>query len=291
MENIENSYGITAMVLTYNEEDRVKDVLDCLKEFDEVIILDKSSTDATREIATKWGAKVLQVPYYNDSTPLEVKKIIKKYLYEMQNNEWIFGITSSDIIHYQLYSEMKKFLQNNSLNYNVIEVPIYRFSMGIEGKHTYYGEKTYISNLWNRATFNDKETIIHEDPNKDEKRARLHCNNEIAIYHLTHAKLETIMDRHLRYAVQYVTDYEKKGKSRKDIMKYAIKENVKMCCHFFTHGIFTKKWEGISQCMMLVMYNSMIYLNAFFDENEEEKIAKKYSEITKKCRGNENASE
>ncbi|ODR36034.1 glycosyltransferase [Eisenbergiella tayi] len=281
----EKKIGITAMVLTYNEQDRIRDVLSCLKSFDDIIILDKSSTDNTRTIALEYGAKIIQVPYYNDSTPSAVKRYIKEKLYEIQNNEWIFGITSSDIVHHKLYENMIEFLENNMSNNYVIDVPLYRYSMGIKGKHTYYGEKEYIGDLWHRDMFNDKECLVHEDPWENVKKAKLECEEGVGIYHLTHAKLSLIMDRHWRYAVQYVEDYTKEGKTRKEIMKYAVKESLKMYIQLLTRRIYKNKWEGLSQCMMLVMYNAMIYLNAYFSEEKEKEICDKYTDIRNICRG------
>lgn len=281
---MDNTIKITTIVLTYNEEKRIKDVLLSLKKFDDIIVLDKSSTDMTREIAIKYGAKIIQVPYYNNTTPASIRKMVKNKLYEIQENEWIFSITSSDIIHNKLYDNMISFLYEQGDMYDVLDIPLYRYSFGIEGKHTYFGKKTYIGSLFRRSCFSENESTVHEDMWKDERRVQLMCEDGIGIYHLTHANLATIMDRHWRYSVQYVEDYIKKGKTRKDIMKYSIKESIKMCLKFFVRRIYKSGWEGVSQCMMLVMYNAMIYLNAYFSEENEQKISEKYQQIKEMCK-------
>jgi glycosyltransferase involved in cell wall biosynthesis len=49
---------ISAVVMTYNEEKNIKSLMRNLKDCDEVIIADDGSTDRTRELAEKMGAKV-----------------------------------------------------------------------------------------------------------------------------------------------------------------------------------------------------------------------------------------
>jgi len=51
--------GISAIVCTYNEEKNIPRLIASLKDCDEIIIADGGSTDKTRQIAKKLGAKVI----------------------------------------------------------------------------------------------------------------------------------------------------------------------------------------------------------------------------------------
>lgn len=281
--------GITAVVITYNEEKRIANVLESLKAFDIILVMDKSSTDQTKAIAESYGAIVVTVPYSDEALPFEVREKIVEAAYTLSDNEWLFTVVASDIIHKDLYSQMKHAIQMAGEEYEVIEVPIYRYSMGEIGKHSYYGGLKYQSDLSTRHVRKEnlkQKEIIHEDPNRGYKKYRMVCQDpKVAVYHLTHEKLSLVMDRHLRYSAQYVIDWEKNGKSRDEIMRYAWHECLRVVFAYFKLGMFKLKKVGLAQCMMLLMYNAMIYLNAFFSKEQEEEIEAVYQSIRDNCKG------
>lgn len=277
---------ITAMVLTYNEEKRIGTVLGCLQMFDDIIVYDKSSTDKTCEIASEYGAKILHLPYYNDTPPDEICDTIRNAALTMQDSEWIFSIVASDIIHCDLYDEMIQVISYEARDYDVIDIPIYRYSMGACGKESMFGELQYKPMLIKRDVFlKNKPQITHQEPFLEMDRYKLQCKNRsVAVYHLTHENLNIVMERHWRYAIQYVEGMEKSGKNREAVMRYSWHEILRMIFSFFRHRSYRLKWTGGAQLMMLVMYNAMIYLNAYFDEEEEKKITRIYKEIVDKCK-------
>lgn len=60
---------ISAIVLTLNEEKNLPDCLSSLRGVaDEVFVVDSGSTDGTREIAARYGAKVVEHPFENYSS-------------------------------------------------------------------------------------------------------------------------------------------------------------------------------------------------------------------------------
>ena len=277
---------VTAVVLTYNEEKRIEAVLQALNKFDTIIVWDKSSTDRTVEIAKTYGAKIFRVEYYNDTIPIEVQKRYREFLFEEQDNEWVLSLTASDIVHIGLYDEIVRNIREQGARYSVMEVPIYRYSMGIEGKHTFYGGIQYQADLYRREMYptNGMEKMIHESFFKDMAKCKVICKDQtIAIYHLTHPDLPLIMDRHWRYAVQYVIDSEKHGRDRKRVMRYSIHECIRLVGRYFKNRIYKSGETGKAQLMMLLMYNCMIYLNAFFDNDREQKIKETYVKIARMC--------
>lgn len=279
---------ICVYVLTYNEEKRIKNTLESLKNFDEIMVHDKSSTDKTREIARAMGSKILKTEYYNDTVPMEVHKSIKEFFMKEQTCQWILMLTASDIIHQNLYEELINAIVQKQDKYDVLEVPMYRYSMGVVGKRTFFGGIEYKPILFKREIYPIKMTMVHESPFESIKKGKIECKNKkVAVYHLTHPNLEMVMDRHWRYAVQYVEDSVQKGKERVTIRKYAVKECVRLVIKYLKKRIYKTNPEGTAQLMMLIMYNCMIYLNAFFDEAREKDIQCKYEKIIEECRGQE----
>ena len=54
--------GISVVINTYNAEKHLKRVLDSVKGFDEIVVCDMESTDATADIARRHGCKVVTYP-------------------------------------------------------------------------------------------------------------------------------------------------------------------------------------------------------------------------------------
>ncbi|MDG6250542.1 glycosyltransferase family 2 protein [Methanocalculus sp.] len=83
--NVKNKMGISACILTKNEE---KNIQKCLQNisphFDEIIIVDGYSRDKTVEIAKRYTEKIFQKPF-SGSFAVE-----RNYSIEKANEEWVF---------------------------------------------------------------------------------------------------------------------------------------------------------------------------------------------------------
>jgi glycosyltransferase involved in cell wall biosynthesis len=85
------SKTLSVVLATYNEE---KNIVSCIKSFkgiaDEIIIVDESSTDKTRELAKKLGAKVYKVkhhPIFHITKNKAIKKATKDWVLQMDADE------------------------------------------------------------------------------------------------------------------------------------------------------------------------------------------------------------
>lgn len=81
---------ITCTIITLNEEASIADaVANALRVCDEVIVVDSESTDRTREIAEKAGARVFVQPYLGDGPQ---KRVGVKFA----KNDWIFSLDADE---------------------------------------------------------------------------------------------------------------------------------------------------------------------------------------------------
>ena len=53
---------ISVVINTYNASQHLARVLETVKDFDEIVICDMESTDDTREIAERYGCKIVVFP-------------------------------------------------------------------------------------------------------------------------------------------------------------------------------------------------------------------------------------
>jgi glycosyltransferase involved in cell wall biosynthesis len=91
--------GITATIITLNEESRIAAALSSLACCDEILIVDSGSTDRTREVASRMGAQVI-------SHPWEGYSLQKNFAAERAANDWILSIDADERLSIELANEI-----------------------------------------------------------------------------------------------------------------------------------------------------------------------------------------
>jgi glycosyltransferase involved in cell wall biosynthesis len=90
---------ITATIITLNEQDRIAEAIRSLACCDEVIVIDAGSTDATREIARRCGARVIEHSWQGFSKQ-------KNFAAEQARNDWILSIDADERLSIELADEI-----------------------------------------------------------------------------------------------------------------------------------------------------------------------------------------
>lgn len=270
--------GITAYIPCYNEEKRLAATLKSLSEFDEVIVIDKSSTDRSAQIAREFGCRVFVVDYFENYSDRKAADTVKE-IWNSSKNEWMMQVTCSDVLHPGLYACMKEMI-NSGKPMDAVEIPLYRYSMGFTSKHSYFGDVQYQAKLFRRSCFDWDAAYLHIDPGANIKNvARLDPKDpKIAIYHLTHENLELILERHLRYARIEAEAGRKQG-NRKENLDRSWRAVLRQVKEYIKCGTYKLGDKGRAQLCMLLIYRCANYLNLYMDENEERAIKETYDKI------------
>jgi glycosyltransferase involved in cell wall biosynthesis len=90
---------ITATIVTLNEERNIARAIESLRCADEVVVVDSGSTDQTREIALRLGARVIEEPWRGYARQ-------KNFAAEAAENEWILSIDADESITEELEIEI-----------------------------------------------------------------------------------------------------------------------------------------------------------------------------------------
>ena len=90
---------VSATIITYNEEDRIAAAIASLSCCDEVLVIDSESTDRTREIAARCGARVVQRKWEGYSRQ-------KNFAAEQAANDWILSIDADERVSVELSNEI-----------------------------------------------------------------------------------------------------------------------------------------------------------------------------------------
>lgn len=91
---------LTALVITYNEEQNIKTVLDHLAFADEIIVVDSFSTDKTFEIASGFkNVKVVQRVFDNFASQ-------RNYTLSLASNSWVLFVDADERLTLELQKEI-----------------------------------------------------------------------------------------------------------------------------------------------------------------------------------------
>lgn len=97
---------LSVVVATYNEEKNIGNCLELPKGLaDEIVVVDGSSTDKTREIAKSLGATVIK------TTNPPIFHINKQKALEAAGGEWILQLDADERVTSELASEIKRVIQ------------------------------------------------------------------------------------------------------------------------------------------------------------------------------------
>ena len=248
--------SISAFIPVFNEEKRIRYALTSLKWCDEIILLDKNSTDKTVEIAKELGAKV----YSMENTVGYNADVLTFFKY--CSSAWIILFTASDIIDIELASEIKRITSIPNFEFDILNVPYKRYILGIENKRSpWHGD--FHKSVFKKAVLNIRTEEVHSAIGftSNKKLDIVNVGNS-AIHHLTHETVDSMMDRHLRY-------WRTEGEMYSDLtLKKALKgllraikvvmvnkktilmgwNGVALICAYLSYAMmsFVYKWEKIN---------------------------------------------
>lgn len=187
--------SITALITVYNEEARVESVLKCVRWCDEIVVVDKNSTDRTREIAAKYASKVL-VYDNREFAPVPVTKLWLQHA----SGDWILALSAGDVLGPDFASKVRELIDNPGFEYDVIHVPFHRYVLGLETPRSPWYDRLNPSLLFKKSVLQFDESSVHGAIYFDtSKHYRMDADASTGIYHLTHPSVDVMMDRHMVY--------------------------------------------------------------------------------------------
>lgn len=143
---------ISVTILTKNSQKHLHEVLRSVASFDEVVIYDNGSTDATLDIANSYpNVTVYEGPFLGfGATHNKVSGLAK--------NDWILSIDSDEIVTEKLDHEIRKIALNENAVYSIPRENLYHNKL-IKGCG-WYPDRQY--RLYNRSKTQFSDAQVHE---------------------------------------------------------------------------------------------------------------------------------
>ena len=179
---------LTALILTLNEEDIIKQCIDKLHFVDEIIVLDSGSSDRTIEVASSMGARIVVRQFDNYASQ-------RNYGLSLINKGWILMLDADEIIEEELRSEILKFVAESPVGITMGLVRRKDMFHGIWLRHAGF-YPTWIPRLF-RANSVHVERDINEEYVTDGYKHHL---NSHLIHYPFHKGHDQWYIKHMKYS-------------------------------------------------------------------------------------------
>lgn len=169
---------ISVIIHTYNNEKIIRDCLDSVKDFDEIVICDMYSTDKTLEIAKEYGCKIVMHENLGWADPA------RNFAISQAENDWVLVVDSDEQITPELREYLYKFLDAPK-DYAGVWIPRLNYCWGKPMELLYPDfifrffrkDKTYIPpKVHYRVEVSDRREFYM--PTKDKKLAIIHNHTQ-----------------------------------------------------------------------------------------------------------------
>lgn len=189
---------VSVICATYNERDRIAQFLrHALLWADEVLIVDKSSTDGTPDIAQSLGATVISVPYSpagaGDPAPV----------FAAAKHAWCFAMTAGEVPTRSLIETAGKVIASAPETLGMVYLPKRIYSFGIHHEHSPWG-LSYQPFLVHRERVEIREDIHNNFRLRDGFHHVAIPFERGHILHPTHATVSAFLRSHFDYILEEV---------------------------------------------------------------------------------------
>ena len=190
-----NEIRISVVINTYNAEEHLRLVIEAVKGFDEVLVCDMESTDATVAIAKEYGCRVVTFPKAGHNIVEPAREFaIHEALYE-----WVLVVDADEIVT----PELKQYLYAAAARADApqgIAIPRKNYFMG-RFLHSAYPD--YVLRFFRRDVTH-WPAVIHCSPEVDGRVERIPAKRkDLALEHLANDTVSIIVRKADTYS-----DYE-----------------------------------------------------------------------------------
>jgi glycosyltransferase involved in cell wall biosynthesis len=243
---------VSAVIITYNEEENVRRTLSQLYWCDEIVIVDSFSTDKTAGICKAMGARVFTRVFDGYGTQ-------KRYAVSQALNDWVLCIDADEVLTDKLIEEICKNL-NGTAEYSGFSI---RMNMVFLDSEFVFGKESgrAFLRLFNKQHGGFTEDKVHESIQVNGPVKKL----QHTIRHYSYTSLNQCLEKCNRYSTYSAEMAFKKGKNKSvfavvfgipfNFFKYYILERN------FMNGLHGFYWSVFSTYYHFAKYVKLIELH------------------------------
>ncbi len=248
---------ISVIINTYNAEKHLEQVLEAVKEFDEIIVCDMESTDSTLEIAQRFGTRVITFPKgeYNIVEPA------RNFAIKHASHPWILVVDADEIVTSALKEYLYQAIEKTDCPAGIY-IPRKNYFMG-KFMHCHYPD--YILRFFKKEG-TVWPPIIHVSPIVQGTLYRIPPQKqELAFIHLANDSVNDIVRKTNQYTHNEI---EKKKNKRYGVLAFLYRPFFRFFkAYILKGGIRDGKAGFIKSC--LEGYYQFVMLAKIVEYNEK----------------------
>jgi glycosyltransferase involved in cell wall biosynthesis len=240
--------GITATIITFNEEARIAEAISSLSCCDEVIVVDSGSTDRTPDIARALGARVLVQEWQGYSRQ-------KNFAAAQAGNDWIFSLDADERISIELAGEIARWKSAGNATREPKQTAVRAWSMprcahylGRWIRHSgWYPDRKV--RLYDRRHCKFEGDFVHESVRVHGDTANFHGD----LLHFPYSNWQDHskrIDRYTDLAAQAARSNGRRG----NVLKLILGPPAAFTKAFLLRGGFLDGWRGLAIAYMAARY-------------------------------------
>ena len=228
---------ISATIITLNEEDKIRQCLESLRDVaDEIIVVDSLSTDNTKLICEEFGVKFIEQKWLGYS---EQKNLANN----IASHDWILSIDADEVLSEKLKKSILKIKDSDTDTDVIFSFNRLNNYCGKWIHHSgFYPDKKI--RIWNRK-IGKWEGIVHEVIKFSTKVKEVHLKGDLL--HYSYAKPEDFEKQVFKFAELRARHYFDKGKKCASLLKIISPIYFFIQHYFFRLGFLDGK-EGFVMC-------------------------------------------
>jgi glycosyltransferase involved in cell wall biosynthesis len=239
---------ITATIVTLNEERNIARAIESLRCVDEILIVDSGSSDRTRDIAGRLGARVVEEPWRGYAAQ-------KNFASLQAAHPWILSLDADEMVSEELEADILS-LKKEGPRYDSYSMPRMAQYLGRWIQHSgWYPDRKV--RLFHRDRAEWKGEYVHESVRVDGPTGRL----DGKLLHFTCDSLS----QHLRTLDRYTTLAAEQLKSRHSpvpLRRLVVDPGWTFLRTYFVQRGFLDGPQGLAIAWMAAFYTFLKYAKA-----------------------------
>ncbi|MEP4892410.1 MAG: glycosyltransferase family 2 protein [Aliiglaciecola sp.] len=232
---------ISVFIITLNEEKYLKQVLENLSHFDEIILVDSGSTDKTVELAKQYGATV----YHQDWLGFAKQK---SYAMSLCKNDWVLNVDGDEILSSDYVAAIQLAVDKQKADaYRLyFEDIFWQLPMSVNSK------KRSIVRLYNKNKVQfPTDRLVHE--NVKVSKTAVQQSMPGLVTHYGYQSTEVLMEKQNKYSSLKAQEKFNKGK-KPSWLKLFMVFPVMFVKAYFIERMFLSGRRGLVHAYISAMY-------------------------------------